>query len=418
MTAATGSRLVAQRRAFDDIPAAAWDALADSTPWASPFSRHCVQRAWWDAYGATAHDQTLVIVDPAASAATNPAASAATNLAASAATNLAAPGAPGTPERLVGIVPLMHRHELEPGDVAARTILRHQAGPPLRAVPESATAVFFGASYHADYATVLAAPADLRAVCEAAVGYLAAEDHSRWDVVDLRRMRAGDPATNALANAFESAAPKAGWVVTREQEDVCPVVTLAPGQDFDSYLATLDKKERHEIRRKVRRAEAAGTVALERSANPIDDLDAFIDLHQKRWGADGLFPPTEGGAASRRFFAGLFEDCAPSGIVDLSFLSVGGRRIAAGVTFDDGEAVYYYNAGVDPDARDMSPGVVMVACYVQRAIAVGRTRLDFMRGNEPYKYEWGAADSPIERLLVQRTTPATTPAGPADGEGN
>jgi CelD/BcsL family acetyltransferase involved in cellulose biosynthesis len=393
MSATTGARLVAQRRPFGDIPAAAWDALADSTPWASPFSRHCVQRAWWDAYGATAHDQTLVIVDEAASAATNPAAL----------------------ETLVGIVPLMHRHELEPGDLAARTTLRHQAGPPLRAVPESATAVFFGASYHADYATVLAAPADLPAVCEAVADALATTDHSSWDVVDLRRLRAGDPATDALANAFDRAAQKAGWFVTREQEDVCPVVTLAPGMDYEGYLATLDKKERHEIRRKVRRAEAAGPVALERSANPIDDLDAFIDLHQKRWGAEGLFPPTKGGAASRRFFAGLFEDCAPSGIVDLSFLSVGGRRIAAGVTFDDGEAVYYYNAGVDPDARVLSPGVVMVACYVQRAIELGRTRLDFLRGNEPYKYEWGAIDSPIERLLVQRTGPAT---GPAAGEGN
>jgi CelD/BcsL family acetyltransferase involved in cellulose biosynthesis len=385
MSATTGTRLVAQRRAFEDIPAAAWDALAESTPWASPFSRHCVQRAWWDAYGATAHDQTLVIVDAAA------------------------------PETLLGIVPLMHRHELEPGDVAAHTTLRHQPGPTLRPVPESATAVFFGASYHADYATVLAAPADLVAVCDAVVENLAATGQSRWDVVDLRRLRAGDPATDALANAFEWSAPGACWFVTREEEDVCPVVTLEPGMDFEAFLGTLDKKERHEIRRKVRRAEAAGPVTLESSTTPIDDLDAFIDLHQKRWGAEGLFPPTEGGAASRRFFAGLFEDCAPSGIVDLSFLSVGGRRIAAGVTFDDGKAVYYYNAGVDPDARDLSPGVVMVACYVQRAIALGRTRLDFLRGNEPYKYEWGATDSPIERLLVQRTDAA---AKPADGEGN
>jgi CelD/BcsL family acetyltransferase involved in cellulose biosynthesis len=296
-------------------------------------------------------------------------------------------------------------------------------------VPESATAVFFGASYHADYATILAAPADLHAVCGAMVEYLAAAEHDRWDVVDLRRLRAGDPATDALAHAFEWASPKAGWFVTRELEDVCPVVTLTPGMDYEAFLATLDKKERHEIRRKVRRAAAAGPVALERSADPIADLDAFVDLHQKRWGVEGLFPPTEGGAASRRFFAGLFEDCAPSGIVDLSFLSVGGRRIAAGVTFDDGEAVYYYNAGVDPDARELSPGVVMVACYVQRAIALGRTRLDFLRGNEPYKYEWGAVDSPIERLLMQRTGPgpaatsatgpaATSATGPAAGEGN
>jgi len=31
----------------------------------------------------------------------------------------------------------------------------------------------------------------------------------------------------------------------------------------------------------------------------------------------------------------------------------------------------------------------------------GLTRLDFLRGNEPYKYEWGAVDEPIRRLLVR-----------------
>ena len=375
MSATTGSRLVAQRRQFGAIPAETWDALADQTPAATPFSRHCVQLAWWDAYGATAHDQTLVVVDEAA------------------------------PETTVGIVPLMHRHELEPGDVAARTTLRHQPGCELRPVPASATAVFFGASYHADYATVLAAPENLHAVCDAAVESLAAAEHTAWDVVDLRRLRAGDPAADALAKALEWAAPTAGWVVTREQEDVCPIVTLTPGMDYEGYLATLGKKERHEIRRKVHRAEAAGEVRLESSTNPAQDLDAFVELHQKRWGAEGLFPPTEGGAASRRFFALLFEDCAPTGIVDLSFLTVGGRRIAAGVTFDDGKGVFYYNAGVEPDARELSPGVVMVACYIQRAIELGRSRVDFLRGDEPYKYEWGAVDSPIERLLVQRTHP-------------
>jgi CelD/BcsL family acetyltransferase involved in cellulose biosynthesis len=375
MSATTGARLVAVRRAFDSIPGGQWDTLAERTPWATPFSRHCVERTWWDAYGATAHDQTMVVVDEA------------------------------VPETLVGIVPLMHRHELEPGDVAARTILRHQPGATLRPVPASATAVFFGASYHSDYATVLAAPADLNAVCSAAVEALAAAPASSWDVLDLRRLRDGDPATDALAKAFEWAAPQACWFVTREQEDVCPIVTLTPGASYEDFLATLGKKERHEIRRKVRRAEAAGDVRLERSAVPIEDLNAFVELHQKRWGAEGLFPPTEGGAASRRFFAGLFENCAPTGIVELSFLTVGGRRIAAGVTFDDGEAVYYYNAGVEPDARELSPGVVMVACYIQRAIELGRSRVDFLRGDEPYKYEWGAVDSPIERLLVQRTHP-------------
>jgi CelD/BcsL family acetyltransferase involved in cellulose biosynthesis len=394
-TAAQKARaLVARRVAFDSIAAEPWDALVDRTPAATPFSRHCVQRAWWDAYGAAAHDETLVIVDeePGEGSGSKGAAAA---------------------ERIVGIAPLMHRHELEPGDVAAHTALRHETEP-LPELPATTTAVFFGASYHADYATVLADPADLRAVCDVVEAALAAQEPSAWDVVDLRRLRKADPAADALTAAFEREATDHQWTVTREQEDVCPVLTLPQGVDFEGYLDTLDKKERHEIRRKIRRAEAAGEVVLERSADAPADLDAFVDLHQKRWGADGLFPPTEGGAASRRFFAGLF-DCAP-GLVDLSFLTVGGRRIAAAVTMDDGDSVYYYNAGVETDARELSPGVVMVACLIKRAMELGRRRLDFMRGNESYKYAWGAQDEPIERLLVRRSSGGSN-SGVAEANG-
>jgi CelD/BcsL family acetyltransferase involved in cellulose biosynthesis len=39
-----------------------------------------------------------------------------------------------------------------------------------------------------------------------------------------------------------------------------------------------------------------------------------------------------------------------------------------------------------------------------RALAAGKPRLDLLRGNEPYKYIWGAVDEPIQRLLVRRTT--------------
>jgi CelD/BcsL family acetyltransferase involved in cellulose biosynthesis len=376
-------RVVAARRAFGAIPPAAWDALAARNPWATPFSRWGFHRAWWDAYGTSAHDQTLVVVaagvDPS-----DPAA------------------------ELIAIVPLMHRHEVEPTDAAVHTTLRHEPGAELTPVPPTAKAVFFGASYHADYATVLAAPEDLEAVAEAIVAALAAppdpdDDHpAPWDVVDLRRLRCGDPAADALAAAFGRREASEGWTLNLEREDVCPVATIPDDADFDGFLATLDKKERHEIRRKVRRAEAAGPVVLTESPDPLADLEAFIDLHQRRWGAGGLFPPTSGGDASRVFIRRLFEGLGPDGPVRLSFLTVGGRRIAAGVAFEDGDMLAYYNAGVDPDARDLSPGVVMIAKYVERAIATGRRRIDFLRGNEPYKYEWGAVDEPIQRLLIRR----------------
>jgi CelD/BcsL family acetyltransferase involved in cellulose biosynthesis len=230
-------------------------------------------------------------------------------------------------------------------------------------------------------------------------------DHPEpWDVVDLRRLRCGDPAADALCAAFAGLASERGWTVDLEREDVCPVLTIAADTlDMDGFLATLGKKERHEIRRKVRRAEAAGEVRLMQSTDQLADLDAFIDLHQRRWGADGLFPPTPGGVASRTFIRRLFEEFGPDGPARLCFLTVGGRRIGAGITFEDGATIAYYNAGLDPDARDLSPGVLMVAKYVERAIATGQRRLDFLRGNEPYKYDWGARDEPVQRLLVRRT---------------
>lgn len=370
--------LRAERRPFATFDRGAWDALANATPWATPFSRWSFHRAWWDAYGPNAHDDTLALVDASSG-------------------------------ELVGIAPLMHRHEVEAGDAAAHTALRSDPVAPLTPVAPTATAVFFGASYHADYATLLVPPGELPAAAEAVAAWLASPTPASgggptaWDAVDLRRLRCGDPAADELAAAFLRREAEEGWTLNVEREDVCPVVTLPAGATFESFLDGLGKKERHEIRRKVRRAEGAGEVRLDRSDDPLADLDAFIDLHQRRWGADGLFPPTAGGGASRRFVRRLFELAGMDGHVHLSFLTVAGRRIAAGIHLEDRTGILYYNAGVDPDARELSPGVVLVARYIADAIERGHRRFDFLRGDEPYKYEWGAVDEPIQRLLVRRT---------------
>jgi len=131
----TGS-LVARRVAFDDIDRAAWDRLLAVTHAATPFSRWTFHRAWWDAYGSTAHDEYLVV------------------------------GASDSHE-IRAIVPLMHRHEVEPEDLPTATVVRAHS-PICQPVPGEALAVMFGASYHADYATVLAAEPDLGAVATAA----------------------------------------------------------------------------------------------------------------------------------------------------------------------------------------------------------------------------------------------------------
>jgi Acetyltransferase (GNAT) domain len=377
-------RLRAELRPFSQISRETWDRLAALNPWATPFSAWAFHRAWWDAYGTDAHEETMVVVDPASSGPDN----------------AAGP---------VAIVPLMHRHVVEARDAETHTSIRHSAPLELTPVPPTAKAVYFGASYHADYATILTAPADLPDVADALVEAMSAdgtpsEAHSApWDAIDLRRLRAADPSGAALARAFGAREIADGWTLNLEREDVCPVATLPAGADIDTFLNTLGKKERHEIRRKVRRAEAAGPLALVESAEPLLDLGAFIEFHQAKWGADGLFPNTPGGAESRVMFRRMFELFGAGGPLRLSFLMAGDRRIGASVHFETDDAILYYNAGLAPDARSLSPGVVMIERLVRRALETGKRRFDFMRGNEPYKYEWGAVDEPIQRLLVRRT---------------
>ncbi len=319
-------------------------------------------------------------------------------------------GAERDSEAIRAIVPLMHRHESEPQDAATATVLRRQASrPPGTEVSPDAKAVFFGAAYHTDYATVLCSADDLPAVASAMTESLAGppdpeHGNQAWDVVDLRRMRADDPALPALEQAFNQRAPVAGWSICREREDVCPVINVA-GADWDEYLATLGKKDRHEIRRKLRRAEAAGELRVRVEAPGQLELERFVELHQARFGDEGLFPPTEGGRRSRRFVERLteLEAAEPDGgQLNLVHVTVGDRLVFAALAFDDGHSCYLYNAGMDPSAGDLSPGVIGTAAYIRDRLAAGRRRFDFLRGNEPYKYEWGALDEPIERLLVMR----------------
>jgi CelD/BcsL family acetyltransferase involved in cellulose biosynthesis len=342
--------------AFDAIPRRTWEALLALTPCATPFSSWTFHRAWWDAYGETAEPRYLVAC------------------------------ADGTDD-VVAILPLMRR-----------VVADQAAGAPPRRT------LFMAASYHADYATLLCAPGDLPVAAHAFACALRDDPPDAWDALDLRRLRRDDPARSALGSALQASAT--GWRVVVEQEDVCPVVTLPAGGDWEAYLATLDKKARHEIRRKLRRAEAVGPVRFRELPREPASVDSFIALHQARWGDEGLFPETADGDRSRRFLHRLTMLEAAEGEraqLLLGEVTVGERVVFATVSFDDGRTCYFYNAGMDPSARELSPGVTGTAAFLRDRMAAGCERFDFLRGNEHYKYEWGAVDQPVDRMVVSRT---------------
>ena len=83
------------------------------------------------------------------------------------------------------------------------------------------------------------------------------------------------PAESPTHTNFPAILGQHGFTVKTEVQEVCPIIKLP--EDFDSYLALLDKRERKEVQRKLRRAKGAGDSLKWYTVNGEHDLNTEID---------------------------------------------------------------------------------------------------------------------------------------------
>jgi CelD/BcsL family acetyltransferase involved in cellulose biosynthesis len=190
-----------------------------------------------------------------------------------------------------------------------------------------------------------------------------------------------------------------GYQTAVEVEDVCPIIDLP--LSWEEYLMMLDKKQRHEVRRKLRKADAADTRFFLVGAD--DDLQAemkaFIDLHQKSAPEKDAFMDPQ----MQEFFFDAARVMQSQGWLQLAFVDIGGTRAATLLNFDYGDDVLVYNSGYDPTRfHHLSPGIIVTARSIEHAVGLGRARFDFLRGDEVYKYRFGAVDTEVRRLLIAK----------------
>jgi len=252
-----------------------------------------------------------------------------------------------------------------------------------------------------DYLDLIVEAGQETAVYEVFLAWLAGPDAPAWDLLDLCNQPAGSLAHTRLPEMVRGL----GWQVEVSEEDVCPVIDL-PRDSTDGweiYLAGLDKKQRHEIRRKLRRLERDAQDARVRLIEAGDDLAAamerFIALHRLSSPDKDSFMTPE----MQSFFRAIAEAMAEKGWLNLSFLEIAGEAVASYFCFDYGDDVLVYNSGYDPDSNaQFSPGWVLLAHLIQCAIARGRKRFDFLQGDEDYKYRFGGHDTFVYRTLIRR----------------
>jgi CelD/BcsL family acetyltransferase involved in cellulose biosynthesis len=252
---------------------------------------------------------------------------------------------------------------------------------------------FIGDANICDFMDVLVDPARSDEAYADLWGRLCQED---WTNLDLWGLMETSPTCEALAKL----ARDAGYAVEIEDEAVAPRMDLPA--TFDEYLASLDKKDRHELKRKMRRLYDSGAAVdlqiLTEQADVAGAMDDFLDLHTRSRQDKTDFMTEEMSVFFRRMASAL----AAEGVIRLFMLRINARPAAAVLCFDAGSHLYLYNSGYDPYFAGLSVGLVSKAQCIQWAIENGMKGLDFLRGNEPYKYDLGAHDQQIKRLRVRR----------------
>ncbi|MFQ6019797.1 MAG: GNAT family N-acetyltransferase, partial [Dehalococcoidia bacterium] len=187
--------------------------------------------------------------------------------------------------------------------------------------------------------------------------------------------------------------------VHTEVEDVCPQVPLPAA--WEEYVNGLRRKDRHELRRKLRRLTKDYEVDIQELTAPAEvsgALDDFLRLHTSSRIEKARFM-TE---PMKRFFRRVVTALAEEGLVRLYFLTLDGVRAAAVLCFDGPRDLLLYNSGYDPAYASLSVGIVSKALTIKEAIAREKDCLDFLRGAEPYKYDLGARDLNVYRMVIQR----------------
>lgn len=255
-------------------------------------------------------------------------------------------------------------------------------------VPVTEIGWAFGDLGAPDHLELLAEPeADLDALADAL-------ETLPWVVIKL------DNVAEAAINVerFGAACERRGWTVRRRLFRRCPYLEL-PGS-WETYLSGLSAHGRGAIRRKERKLHREHEVVLTdyEPGRLEEGLHHLQRLHALRWGRGGTFRDPAMERLHRRFAASL----ADRGQLWLVTLDLDGRPAASWYGFALGDTLYHYQSGRDPRWEQERVGTVLMGLMIRRAIERGYRRLDFLRGEEPYKAEWTETARPCYEVVVFR----------------
>jgi CelD/BcsL family acetyltransferase involved in cellulose biosynthesis len=275
-------------------------------------------------------------------------------------------------ERRVGIAPLFHTDNI-------------QGKPAL---------LFVGSIEVSDFLDFIVRPDDLPKFIHAVLDFVTqSTDIPSWELLDLYNILENSRSLSIL----KSESQNRGWSHQEIPLQQAPYIPL-PG-DYEQYLAQIDKKQRHEIRRKLRNVTQDPRESNFYFADDLnclhDETQAFIEMMAQDPNKRAFLT-----AEMRQHLHNTAQVAFENGWLQLAFFTLNGEKAAANMSFNYNDRLWLYNSGWEWKYRDFSPGWVLLAHMLQWANENAITEFDFMRGDEPYKYKFGGIDRLVFRVTM------------------
>jgi len=213
-------------------------------------------------------------------------------------------------------------------------------------------------------------------------------DDLRWRGISRLNLRPLRPNSTVLTHLIGIARDRK-CEVSCKVEDISLKLDLPP--TWQEYLRTLTQKQRHEVRRKLRRFWEAGDVnyrIVEDSESASQSIALFLRLFQESRQDKAIFLT----ARMESFFTSLAKAMGQAGLLRLGILELNALPVAAVMCFDYNNTVFLYNNGYDPQYSSLSVGLISKVLCIKDSIERGRGKFDFLKGAEKYKHRLGGKE--------------------------
>jgi CelD/BcsL family acetyltransferase involved in cellulose biosynthesis len=185
--------------------------------------------------------------------------------------------------------------------------------------------------------------------------------------------------------------------------DHCPRAHLQ--EYWDATLAALPGEHRRGLAKRLRQMREKFKVEFEVTSNAASvrgDVEEFLSMHRRRMIETGRHTEYADPKAAA-FQVEVAQHFFARGWLFLAFLRLDGRRVACACSYvNNGVLGYYLGGAADVgEARRFSPGIVLHCLCMEEAIRRGIRVYDFLRGTEPYKFEFGAVGVPNWTVRVR-----------------